>query len=135
MEYLRSVLQQQMHELLRGCARMKCQGREKTTHPENILLVRNLLFSQIPHAPLLARVSLTLSQNSFHKLCREHSLTMSKKRSEGGLFSVDVVRVLLCDLVYAIFLLCATSEGPILVTEDAVLSAVRHLRLCDIYSF
>jgi histone H3/H4 len=135
LEYLHRILQRQIQELVRACARMKQQGRSKTTRSENLLLVRELLFSQIPAAPPTVHIPLSLSKNSFRRICRREGLVMSKKVSEGCPSSLNIMRLLLGDLVYAIFLRCVTSNGTALVTEDDIVSAVRHLRLCDVYTF
>jgi len=135
LEFLHRMLQRQLEELLRACACMKMQGRSKTSSSENVLLVRELLFSQIPAAPPTVQIALSLSKNSFRRICRHARLIMSKKVSERCPSSLQIMRLLLGDLVYAILLRCVTTQGVVLVTEDAVVSAVRHLRLCDVYTF
>ena len=135
LEYLHEVLQRQLRELLRACGHMKRQGLRKRTHAKNLLLLRNLLFSQIPRAPHTAGVALSLSQNAFLRMCREESLIIAHEIEEGEVASVVLLRSLLRDVTYAILLICLTENGPVVVTEDAMLAAVRHLRLRDVYNF
>jgi len=134
MEYLIETLQCQLCELLRACAHMKRQCKRTTTHPENIELVRNMLFSQIPRAPDAAHIKFSLSQNSLRRMCREQSLTMAYKIPQGTVPSITLLRCLLCDITYAILLVCVTVEGPVSITEAAIMAAVRHLHLYELYN-